>query len=271
MQFLVADKQDPSLKLALGDYWRMNAKAKKGVKQQYGKDFETNLLLNLGYAARMYPKLWQGMETAQPDSLRLTLTEAFEFLKETAWILEDAGFKIIVPAWYTPSGRRRAKIKLKASSSGKSPTKNKSKGYFSLDSLVEYQYQLAIGDREVNTKEWQELVSAKTPLVHFRGQWMELDRDKMQEFLEFWQSHGEEKPQMTMLEFLQRSAEAGDDWEVEHDESLAAMMAKLQDKSQFEPVDDLQQLNGTLREYQKRGVSWLSYLEQLGHQWLFGR
>jgi len=264
IQFLVADKKDPSLKLALGDYWRMNAKTKMGVKKQYDKNFEADLLLNLGYAARMYPKLWQGMETSQPDSLNLTLTEAFEFLKETAWVLEDAGFKIIVPAWYTPQGRRRAKLKLKTSSSSKSATKAETKGYFGLDSLVEYQYQLAIGDREVNTQEWQELVDAKTPLVHFRGQWMELDRDKMQEFLEFWQAHGSEKPQMTMLEFLQRSAEAGDDWEVEHDEFLTEMMGKLQDKSRFEPVADLKELNGTLREYQKRGVSWLSYLEQLG-------
>ena len=92
IQFLVADKQDPSLKLSLGDYWLMNTKAKTGVKKQYGQDFETNLLLNLGYAARMYPKLWSGMETDQPDSLKLTLTEAFDFLKESAWVLEDAGF-----------------------------------------------------------------------------------------------------------------------------------------------------------------------------------
>ena len=91
----------------------------------------------------MYPKLWLGMETSQPDSLRLTLTEAFEFLKESAWILEDAGFKIIVPAWYTPKGRRRAKLRLKASSGGASATKAKTKGYFSLNSLVEYEYQLA--------------------------------------------------------------------------------------------------------------------------------
>ncbi|MFM2311699.1 MAG: hypothetical protein RLZZ04_975, partial [Cyanobacteriota bacterium] len=264
IQFLAADKQDPSLKLALGDYWLMNKKAKAGVYQQFGQDFTTNLLLNLGYAAKMYPKLWQGMETTQPDRLRLTLTEAFDFLQESAWVLESAGFKIIVPAWYTPAGRRRAKMRLKASSSGKSATKTKNKGYFNLDSLVEYQYQLAIGDEQVTTSEWQQLVNAKTPLVHFRGQWMELDRDKMQEFLEFWQAHGDEKPKMTMLEFLQRSAEAGDDWEVEHDESLSEMMEKLQDKSQFEPVDDLEQLQGTLREYQKRGVSWLSYLEQLG-------
>jgi hypothetical protein len=29
--------------------------------------------------------------------------------------------------------------------------------------------------------------SAKTPLVQFRGQWMELDRDHMQQLLEFLQ------------------------------------------------------------------------------------
>jgi SNF2 family DNA or RNA helicase len=264
IQFLIADKQDPSLKLTLGDYWLMNQKTKAGVKKQFGEDFETNVLLNLGYAARMYSKLWEGMETEQPDRLKLTLTEAFDFLKESAWVLEDAGFKIIVPAWYTPAGRRRAKIRLKASSGGKSATKAENKGYFSLDSLVEYQYQLAIGNEEVSTKEWQQLVNAKTPLVHFRGQWMELDRDKMQEFLEFWQSHGDEKPEMSMLEFLRRSAEAEDDWEVEYDEFLSEMMGKLEDKSKFEPISDLVQLQGTLREYQKRGVSWLSYLEQLG-------
>jgi SNF2 family DNA or RNA helicase len=263
IQFLVADKQDPSLKLALSDYWLMPPKTKAGACKQFGKDFETNLLLNLGYAARMYPKLWQGMETEHPSALQLTLDEAFDFLKESAWVLEDTGFKVIVPAWYTPTGRRRAKIRLKAASKS-SASKTQNKGYFSLDSLVQYEYQLAIGDEEVSTKEWEQLVGAKTPLVNFRGQWMELDRDKMQQFLEFWQSHGDEKPEMTMLEFLQRSAEAGDDWEVEHDEFLSSMMSKLHDKSKLEPVSDLSQLQGTLREYQKRGVSWLSYLEQLG-------
>jgi len=43
----------------------------------------------------MYPKLWQGLETDQPTGLQLNLEEAFEFLKESAWVLEDAGY--IVP------------------------------------------------------------------------------------------------------------------------------------------------------------------------------
>lgn len=264
IQFLVASKQDPSLKLALVDYWTMNQKTKTGVHKQFGKDFETNLLLNLGYAARMYPKLWQGLETDRPTQMQLTLEEAFDFLKESAWVLEDSGFKVIVPAWYTPAGRRRAKIRLKASSHKLAATKSKTKSYFGLDSLVQYQYELAIGEQVVTPQEWEQLINAKSPLVHFRGQWMELDRDKMHQLLEFWQSHGDEQPEMNLLEFLQRSAEAGEEWEVEHDEVLSEMMAKLQDKSQLEPISEQLNLQGNLREYQKRGVSWLQYLESLG-------
>ncbi len=264
LQFLVNSKQDPSLKLALFDYWTMSQKTKTGVYKQFGQHFETNLLLNLGYAARMYPQLWQGMETEHPTGLQLTLEEAFDFLKETAWVLEDTGFKVIVPAWYTPAGRRRAKIRLKASASKQSAGKSKTKGYFSLDSLVQYQYELAIGDQIVTSQEWEQLINAKAPLVHFRGQWMELDRDKMQQLLEFWESNTKEQQEMTVLEFLQRSAEVGEEWEVEHDEFLSEMMAKLQDKSQLEPISDPISLQGNLREYQKRGVSWLSYLERLG-------
>ncbi|KAF3885330.1 MULTISPECIES: DEAD/DEAH box helicase [Nostocales] len=264
VQFLVASKQDPSLKLPLFDYWTMSQKTKAGVHKQFGQDFETNLLLNLGYAARMYPQLWQGMETEHPTGLYLTLGEAFDFLKETAWVLEDTGFKVIVPAWYTPTGRRRAKIRLKASASKQSAGKSKTKGYFSLDSLVQYQYELAIGDQVVTLQEWEQLINTKAPLVHFRGQWMELDRDKMQELLEFWESQTKEQQEMSVLELLQRSAEVGEEWEVEHDEFLSEMMAKLQEKSQLEPTSDPISLRGNLREYQKRGVSWLSYLERLG-------
>lgn len=264
IQFLVASKQDPSLKLALADYWTMNQFSKAAVHKDFGKDFETNLLLNLGYAARMYPKLWLGLETDKPTAMQLTLDEAFDFLQESAWVLEDSGFKVIVPAWYTPTGRRRAKIRLKASGSKLAATKGETKSYFGLDSLVEYQYELAIGEQTVTPIEWEQLINAKTPLVHFRGQWMELDRDKMQQLLEFWQSHGNEQPQMTLLEFLQRSAELGSEWEIEHDEALSEMIAKLQDKSRLEPISELDNLQGTLREYQKRGVSWLQYLENLG-------
>jgi len=262
IDFLVAAKQDPSLKLFLADYWSMNQRAKKTWFKHLGTDFEADLLLNLGYAARMYPLLWQGLETERPIGLQLSLTQAFEFLKENAWVLEDAGYKVIVPAWWTPEGRRRAKIRLKTSSSGAKPSAA-NQGYFSLDSLVQYQYELAIGGETVTQKEWQQLVNAKTPLVQFRGQWIELDQDKMRQMLEFWQLQAKAQPEMSLLDLMKLAA-SEDELEVDHDDALATMMSKLQDKSKLEPISDPPQLQGHLREYQKRGVAWLQYLEALG-------
>ncbi|NEZ66426.1 DEAD/DEAH box helicase [Leptolyngbyaceae cyanobacterium CCMR0082] len=266
LQFQVAPKDDPSLKLALDNYWRMGPKQQKQVKDQLGGEFEQNLLLNLGYAARIYPDLWQGMETDQPVGIQLTLDGAFNFLKESAWVLENAGYKVIVPAWWTPKGRQRAKVRLKAKGKSLSGGDDKSKSYFSFASLVEYQYELAIGEEKITEQEWNQLVNAKTPLVQFRGQWMELDQDKMQHLLEFWKTHQQENPELSLLDFMKLTAAGEDDLEVECDrkDTLADMLTKLGDKNKLQPVDNPDTFQGQLREYQKRGVSWLQYLEQLG-------
>ena len=263
LQFQIAPKQDPSLKLPLADYWTMTAAKKKGLEKQCGKEIEQNLLLSLGYAARIYNPIWQGLETDRPIGLSLNLDQAFEFLKESAWVLEDAGYKVVVPAWWTPAGRRRAKIKLKGSSKSATSSKTQAKSYFGFDQLVEYQYELAIGDEIISEKEWEQLVNAKSPLVKFRGEWIELDLDKMQEMLTFWQKQGQGTSEMSLIDLMHRTA-TDPDWEIDRDSSLAEMLAKLQDKQQFEPIENPPQLNGTLREYQKRGVAWLQYLESLG-------
>jgi len=196
IQFLVIPKHDPSLRLSLSDYWAMPWQSRQKIHTYVGRNFEKNILLSMGHAARMVPKLWQGLDTAEPQSLSLNLEEAFDFLKESAFLLEDAGFKVIVPAWWTPQGRRRIKIRLRSSGSKKTSSAGANKSNFTLENLVRYSYQLAIGDEVVNEDEWMQLVEAKTPLVHFRGQWVELDRDKMKEMLEFWHKHGRENPEM---------------------------------------------------------------------------
>lgn len=264
IQFQVAPKHDPSLKLTLSDYWRLRGEKLQELQKQFGENFEQNLLMGLGYAARIYPQFWQGLETDEPVGIFIDLDTAFAFLKESAWVLEDAGYKVIVPAWWTPKGRKRAKVRLRAQgkSSGSS---DKSKSYFSLETLVQYQYDLAIGDQPVSKQEWQQLVQAKSPLVKFRGQWMELDRDKMQQMLTFWQQQAE-NPEMSLLDFMRLAAEGDGDLEVDFDRdvTLASMLGQLNDKSRLEIAPDPNQLQGNLRDYQKRGLSWLHYLERLG-------
>ncbi len=262
VHFLINSKKDPSLRMALDDYWYLDKATRQRVQKGFGKEIEKHVLLNLGQAARMYPKIWDGLETDKPTGIQLSLYEAFDFLKEYAWILEDSGYKVMIPAWWTPKGRRRAKVRVRSSLKKKGTAQAAAKSVLGLDSLVEYSYELAIGGEAISREEWEELVNAKTPLVQFRGEWMELDGKKMQQMLEFWQAHADEKPEMDMLNFLKMSAD--EELEFDHDDSLREMIGKFHDKSQFELIPDPPKFHGKLRDYQKRGLSWIQYLEYMG-------
>ena len=264
LHFFVAARHDPSLRLSLDAYWHLKPKDRIEAARPFGQDFEKNLLLALGYAARIYPTVWDGMATDHPTGCRLTLEEAFAFLKESAWVLGDAGYTVIVPAWWTPEGRRRTKVRLKTALRSPKGAAAAGPGYLSLNTIIAYEYQLSVGGQLVTEEEWQQLVNAKTPLVQFRGQWMELDRDKMQQLLQFWQTHQDEVPEITLLELLKIGTEAEDDLEWDHDQNLQDMLSRLHDKNAFAPIENPPALQGTLRDYQKRGVAWLQYLENLG-------
>ena len=263
LSFLLSSHKDPSFKLDLADFWQQGDSYHELITQQFGNNIEQQLLVNLAHAARIYPKLWQGMETSEPARLILSLDEAFEFLQESAWILEDAGFRVIVPARLTPKGRQRAKMRLRTRGK-KQASSASANSYLTLDALTDYHYEFAMGDETVSPEEWQQLVDMKTPLVNFRGQWMELDREKMQEMLLFWQQQKDNPDALSVQELLKKLAEEGDSLEVDTRDSLAEMLAKLNDSSQLEIIDNPTLLKAQLRDYQKRGVSWLRYLETLG-------
>lgn len=264
VEFVAASRRDASFKQSLAAYWRLDSKGKNALEPMLGSGFEHQVLSALGGAAAIYPKLWQGMTTQQPECLSLNLAQAFEFLKETAWVLEDAGYKVIVPSWWTPKGRRRTKVRLRTKGRSSSSSADSSKGLLSMDNLVDYRYELAIGDEPVSADEWAQLVTAKSPLVQFRGEWVELEQDKMADMLAFWRDHGDEERQLGLPELLKKLAEEEDIYELNQEDGLALMLQKLANHSTLEPVDNPEQLNASLRDYQKRGVSWLRYLEQLG-------
>ncbi|MFT5161450.1 MAG: SNF2 family DNA or RNA helicase [Alteromonadaceae bacterium] len=262
--FLAAARHDLSFKQDLGDYWHKTAAQKLELEPLLGSDFEHQVLCALGSAARIYPQLWQGMTTQHPHSVRLSIDDAFAFLKETAWVLEDAGFKVIVPAWWTPEGRQRAKIRLRTKGSSGKGSADDGKGFLSFENLTDYSYELSIGDEPLSTDEWQQLLDTKSPLIKFRGQWMELEQDKMGHMLEFLRLHGDETPQASVSELIKTLAEQGDTFELGQNDALSLMLRKLSDSSAITVADNPKRLNANLREYQKRGLSWLLYLEELG-------
>ena len=262
LELLVAPRKDPSLQIPLADYWIMGEEARQAFAGLCGAGFDQNLLLALGQAARIYNPLWEGLDEAQPSGIHLSLEDAFAFLQEDAWVLEDAGFTVLVPSWWTPQGRRRAKIRLQAG--GDSPSGSNRRNALDLQNLIAYRYDLALGDETVEESEWANLVESKSPLVRFRGRWLALDREKMREMLEFWRRHREDEAGMSLPDLMRKSAEDAEFFEIEPRQALAEMLGKLRNHSQLEPADNPPGLEAQLRDYQKRGLAWIAFLESLG-------
>ncbi len=122
-----------------------------------------------------------------------------------------------------------------------------------------------MGGEPVSRDEWQALVEAKSDLVHFRGQWMEIDREKMADMLNLWDAEKDRVLTMSLIDVMRMAAGERDKdrFEVVMDDGLEKVMERLGDR-RLELMDTPAGFRGNLRPYQKRGLSWLHYLEQLG-------
>jgi len=108
----------------------------------------------------------RGRSKAQtPELLALDATGAHEFLTEKAAALEQAGFGVMLPAWWT---RKGTKLRLTARANVQSPKMQGGSG-MSLDNIVQFDWQVALGDEKLTFEELQTPAKLKEPLVNVRG------------------------------------------------------------------------------------------------------
>ncbi|HAU0031601.1 TPA: DEAD/DEAH box helicase [Legionella pneumophila] len=262
IEVLLQAKSDPSFMITLNDYWVTKEKNTTLYTNLLGTSVERTLLLQLGYACRIYLLIEQLFQSAQLNGqIQLSTEEAFQFLKEACWTLHAAGYRIIVPSWWTPKGRLKAKIKLNATKSIGSSVSSTS--YFSKEGLMRFNYQLTIGDAVISQEEWQQLVNAKQSLVYFRGQWMEINAAQMQQIRNLIDDSNQNKTEGRLRDLLQLAADE-EQYHIEMDNHVSQLMDNLYNKDKLTLMEQPQGLQATLRPYQLRGLAWLHYLESIG-------
>jgi SNF2 family DNA or RNA helicase len=222
------------------------------------------LLSALGQAATLCPRIEASLKSAAPAGYNLDAAGAHEFLSEKAGALEQAGFGVFLPAWWT---RKGTKLRLAARAIVASP-KLTSKAGLSLDAVLKFRWEVALGDQTLTLDELKALAKLKTPLVKVRGQWVELNAEEIQAALAFWKAKGEMS--ITAREAVQMAlgaakppgslAIAG----VQASGWLADLLAQLEGASGFETLDPPEGFHGALRPYQARGFSWLGFLRGWG-------
>ena len=188
----------------------------------------------------------------------------YEFLTDRAAVLDQAGFGVLLPSWWT--SRRHVGLRGSAHSPEDARVAG---GRFSREALVDFQWHLAVGDDLLTEDELAMLASTKAPLVRLRGQWVAVDPDHLQRGLAFLDSQSSSRS-LTAIEVIALAASHPDDVDtplpvtsIEADGWLGELLAGTADQA-LVPLDTPPGLMADLRPYQSRGLSWLAFLSDLG-------
>ncbi len=263
LHYLLQARDDPSLLIAAQQVWQTQGNVLNALNHRFDRPQE-KLLAGLGYAANLYPLLRQGLQTGQPTGQHLTTEEAFDFLREYAALLEASGFGVLVPPWWNkPGARLGAKLKMSAGSD------NVGGGEMGFNNLIQYQWELALGDTALTREEFEALVALKSPLVNIRGQWVQLNTEQVEAAIQFWQKQSLED-EVSLQEAMQMGLGATDTAQglpveqVEFEGWLKDWMEKFTGNEKLGLLEAPKNLQAQLRPYQEYGYAWLDFLRRWG-------
>lgn len=214
--------------------------------------------------------------------------QAWRFLTEVSHRLLQTGWQVLLPAWWEAARRKQPKLraKLRAGEGGEGAQGGRS--MFGLDSLISFDWRIAIGETSLTEAEFKELVARGERLVRFRNEWIPLDPALVAQIRQMMDGMNREDGlsfqdilQLHLLESEGERKYSGaparkDDPEkqlqtpervklaVELNEHFAKLLGQLVRQKEWPSVPVPDELKATLRTYQQEGFSWLAFMRRYG-------
>jgi len=261
LEYLIQASADPSLLVPAEEIWARGPACQKLADLSLAVP-EERLLTALEVAGRVFAPIEKSLKAPNPDHVILTASEAHKFLRNAVPLLTDSGFGVYLPPWWKNGKMARLRVQLKVR------PKAAHSALMGMKSLVDFDWQLALGDTAITPEEFEELSHLKVPLIQIRGQWVEVNPDNLKTATNFW--NGQKGSGLTIGEVFQRI-------DADSDEGPGLEVAGVQGEGwvddflngtsedhRYRPVAVPASLVGTLRPYQERGLSWLSFLRTYG-------
>lgn len=262
VRYLLQAADDPSLLVPVANVWTARGRTADVLKRG-NFDPREYLLTALGHATTICPSIEASLKTVAPGGYELDPTGAHGFLTEKAWLLEQAGFGVLLPAWWT---RKGTKLRLTVRAHVNSPRMQSS--VLSLEEVLKFDWQVALGDQVLSRQELETLAKLKSPLVKVRGQWVQLSAEEIQAALAYWKQ--KEAGQASVRQLVQMALGAATTPSGIEFAGVTAtgwlndFLAQLEGRAEFAEVEPPDHFQGTLRPYQMRGYSWLHFLRRWG-------
>jgi len=220
------------------------------------------LLKGLGVASRIYTPIADSLEDSHPTHCRLDPIQAYEFVRAIAQRLQENGIGTLLPPGLAPgSGERRLGLKIQA----QAPPKRQRAG---LDSMLNFDWALAVGDRSLSRADFERLLDQKSPLVEVDGEWVALQPADVRAAQQMLASSNGNELHMSLADAMRLGSGESQlldklpivDFETSG--ALKRLFDSLGENKAIATCEEPEGLKGTLRPYQSRGVGWLSFLEE---------
>ncbi|HBR77040.1 MAG TPA: ATP-dependent helicase [Cyanobacteria bacterium UBA11159] len=226
---------------------------------------QETFLKGLGLASRLYPPIEPSLHDRRPQFCTLTPIEVYEFIRSSAWRLSDSGLGVILPPGLTP-GAGEARLGISLSAELAKPNQKERLG---LKSLLNFKWELAIGDRSISKQEFDRLMALKSPLVEVNGEWIALQPSDVRAAQAIFTT-SQDLMNLSVEDALRLST--GDTTTLgklpvvkfEASGALQELITNLTGNQSIVPIEIPTSFRGELRPYQVRGVSWLAFLERWG-------
>lgn len=220
------------------------------------------LLMALGQAETLFSPLARAAAHPQGFGCLLTTEEAHAFLATSSALLEASGYGTRLPAWWK-RGTDYA-VALEAEAAPHAATESET---HSLDEKVDVSWSVTLNGERITPAELAALLQAQSPLVFFRGQWIQVDVRKLQDALRVWQRKTADTHSALDLVRLALGSEGHcglDVTRVRGSGWLDPFLKQLGGDQTFDVLPAPPSFCGELRPYQQRGFSWLAFLREWG-------
>lgn len=277
---LAENKNDPDYPFAfIATYVPKQSQQGKPLHKPLGKALEEyagtenkkeliHLLKPINLACQTSPLIEELVSSGDIYSpMAWSSAEAYEFLSSVPDYMHS-GVIVKLPDWWKK--RHRPKVSISIG--------NASQKKFSADNLLDFNLNLVLGDETLSPEELEQILSSDEGLIFLKGQWVEVDKERINQALEHWKSVEQEYADdgISFIEGMRLLAGTSSDlsskfqdddqqWAFIHaGQGLSQLLDRLRNPENIKNTHPGKALKASLRSYQTVGVNWLYELSQLG-------